>query len=131
MTCFVAMRAGNVFATSSSSSLSFSFWIGACGCTRFPWGSFGGKTIPFSSPFAFTFGISFSFSGGREGWLRCCLEVTKFLALFGGVVGFRMQHTNVVSGALTHFDGILSEFLFVLNLGREKMGILLIACMIE
>ena len=91
MASFVAVRAGNVGACPTSSSPSFAFGIGSFVWSRFPLGFV--VSISFGPGFTFPFVLPFSFPRGMVvGWT--CFDITKFLALFGGVIRVRVENTG-------------------------------------
>jgi hypothetical protein len=91
MANFVTVRAGYLVACSTSSSPSFAFGIGTFVRSRFPRGFIG--AVSFVPGFTFPFVLPFSFPGiGVVRLMR--FDITKFLALFGGVIRIRVEITG-------------------------------------
>jgi hypothetical protein len=104
MTSFVAVRAGQLSACSTSSSPSFAFGIGPFVRSQFPCGF----VAPVSFALCFTFPFLLSFSFSIRGIVRLIrFEITKFLALFGGVIRIRVENTGFGAHWVTEFDRIL------------------------
>jgi hypothetical protein len=91
MTSFVTVRAGYLIACSTSSSTSFAFGIGPIVGSQFPCGFI--CAVSFVPGFTFPFVLPFSFPESVVVRL-IRFDITKFLALFGGVIRIRVENTG-------------------------------------